>query len=618
MFRRSAVLLGASLLLTALTAFTIGVQAVPPAEAIVSIDHTAYLPPVLPWDGSSTALLVDASHEWATDFEKSGGTDSPGYDATRAYLLRLVDAAPELAAVSLGDSPQGRRIWAVVASGEGAFSVEALRNSDRPLVFAQGGIHSGEIDGKDAGLMLLRDMTVRGTKRTLLDRVNFVFVPIFSVDGHERSSAHSRMNQNGPTVQGWRSNARNLNLNRDYTKAQSLEMQHMLRALEAYDPDLYLDLHVTDGADYQYDITYGATAAHGWSPAISAWLGGTYRDAVDRALDRMGHVPGPLIFTVDNADITKGMYDWTAGPRFSNGYGDARHLPTILVENHSLKPYRQRVLGTYVLLEASLQVVADHFDELRAAITRDRSARPDSLHLDYQQTPQPLSTIEFRAIRNVVEPSEITGQSVVRYTGEPFTVEIPVLGNATRANFVERPAAYWIPAEWSRFATLLDLHGIEYERVERTRSLEVERYRLPDAQLEPSAFEGRARVQPGAPVTERDTVRFGPGALRVPTDQDRGTLAVLLLEPQSPDGIFQWGFLLEILNRTEYFESYMMEPMARAMLESDPVLDAEFQERLRNDAQFAADARARLEFFYERTPYYDRTWKLYPIAREMR
>lgn len=592
--------------------------ALPDERAIVPIDHQEFLPPTLPWEGASAALMLDASHEWATDFEKSGGMASPDYDATRAYLLRLVDAAPELAAVSLGDSPQGRRIWAVVASGEKAFSVDALRASSRPLVFVQAGIHSGEIDGKDAGLMLLRNMTVIGTERRLLDRVNLVFVPIFSVDAHERSSAHSRMNQNGPDVQGWRANARNLNLNRDYTKAETLEMRHMLRALADYDPDLYLDLHVTDGADYQYDITYGANGPHGWSPAINAWLGGAYRAAIDAALTEMGHVPGPLIFTMDNADITKGMYAWTAGPRFSNGYGDARHLPTILVENHSLKPYRQRVLGTYVLLRATLEVVGDRFDELRRAMSSDRAARPDPLHLEYTQSPEPVGTIAFRAIRNEVEASEISGAPVVRYTGEPYTVEIPVLANATRAQFVARPSAYWVPAEWSDFAALLDLHGINYERIDAVRSLEVERYRLPDAMLEPEAFEGRARVRPGTPAVERATVEFGPGSLRVPTDQERGTLAAILLEPQSPDGLLQWGYFLEILQRTEYFESYMMEPMARTMLDRDPVLASEFQERLAHDAAFAESPRARLEFFYERTPYYDRTWKLYPVAREMR
>jgi hypothetical protein len=582
----------------------------------LDVHHIDHLPPVETWNGASIQLMLEPDHEWATDFEKSGGYASPDYETTMAWARRLVDAADELAMFSIGDSPQGRPIEAIVASGEGAFTFEALRASDRPLVFAHAGIHSGEIDGKDAGFMLLRDMTVLGTKRDLLDRVNLVLLPIFSVDGHERRSEHNRMNQRGPTVQGWRTNARNLNLNRDYAKARALETQHLLRALEACDPDLYLDLHVTDGADYQYDITYGFNGTHGWSPSIAAWLDGPYRRAVDRALDEAGHVPGPLIFTVDRTDITRGMYQWTAGPRYSNGYGDARHLPTVLLENHSLKPYRRRVLGTYVFLEANLRAAADHFDGLREAIAADRAARPQRVHLDYARSPEPLGTIDFRAIRSEMAPSDVTGTDVVRWTGEPYTVEIPILGNAERATFVDRPTAYWIPAEWNHLAELLDLHGVDYERIDGERSLEVQRMRFPDATMAERPYEGMARVDAGEPTVEIDTVEFRPGSLRVPTDQDRGTLAMLLLEPQSPDGVFQWGFMLEVLQRTEYFESYAMEPMAREMLAEDPALNEEFEERLQ-DPEFAENPRARLDFFYERTPYFDRAWKRYPIAREL-
>lgn len=582
-----------------------------------TFDHQDHLPPAPAWEGRSVELLVDADHAWATDFEKSGGFESPDYAATMAWARRLVAASDDLAMISLGDSPEGRAIEAIIASTEGAFTLEALRASDRPLLFAHAGIHSGEIDGKDAGFMLLRDMTVVGTKRGLIEAANFVFVPIFSVDAHERRSEHSRMNQRGPRVQGWRTTAQNLNLNRDYTKAQGLEMQHMLRALNACEPDLYLDLHVTDGADYQYDITYGFNGTHGWSPAIAAWLGSTYRSTVDAALSGMDHVPGPLIFTVDRADITKGMYQWTAGPRFSNGYGDARHLPTVLLENHSLKPYRQRVLGTYVFLEASLRALIDDADGLQAAIARDRAARPASVHLGYQQSPEPLGTIDFRAIRAKTFESPVSGATEVTYDAESFTVEIPIVGNATPTNIVDRPAAYWIPAAWSHLKWFLDLHGIAYESLDAPTTRDVEMLRLPDASMDAMPFEGRARVTPGETIeAETVSVDYRPGALRVPTDQDLGTLAMLLLEPQSPDGVFQWGFMLEILSRTEYFESYAMEPMARAMIEADPGLMAEFEAALA-DSTIEDSPRMRLNWFYEKTPYYDREWKLYPIGREV-
>ena len=215
----------------------------------------------------------------------------------------------------------------------------------------------GEIDGKDAGMMLLRDMTVRGTKRDLLEHANFLFVPIFNVDGHERTSRFGRVNQRGPEVMGWRTTAKNLNLNRDYAKADSPEMRAMIGALNQWLPDLYLDLHVTDGADYQYDITFGFNGRGGHSPAIVEWLEKTFTPAVTNDLAAAGHIPGSTDVPnwIDETDWLKGIKGWNAEPRFSTGYGDVRHLPTVLLETHSLKPYDQRVLGTYVYLESALR-----------------------------------------------------------------------------------------------------------------------------------------------------------------------------------------------------------------------------------------------------------------------
>lgn len=213
------------------------------------------LPPELPWSGKSESLALAPDHPWATPAEASGLTSTPRYDETVAWLRQLVDASPELRMVSIGKSPEGRDLWLVIAFRERAFTPEAMRATGKPVLFAQAGIHAGEIDGKDAGMMLLRDMTVVKTKRELLDLAHVLFVPMFNVDGHERFSAYTRVNQRGPIEGGWRSNARNLNLNRDYTKADTAEMRHMLAALRRWQPDLYLDLHVTDGADYQYDIT---------------------------------------------------------------------------------------------------------------------------------------------------------------------------------------------------------------------------------------------------------------------------------------------------------------------------------------------------------------------------
>ncbi len=573
------------------------------------------LPPELPWSGKSESLALAPDHPWATPAEASGLTATPRYAETMTWLQRLADASPELAMVSIGKSPEGRDLWLVIASKERAFTPEAVRASGKPVLFAQAGIHAGEIDGKDAGMMLLRDMTVVGTKRDLLDMAHVLFVPIFNVDGHERFSAYTRVNQRGPAEGGWRSNARNLNLNRDYTKADTAEMRHMLTALRRWSPDLYVDLHVTDGADYQYDITFGYNTSAYYSPAIGKWLEDVADPAISNDLRSMGHVPGTLYQVTDREDPSKGIFSWWAEPRFSNGYGDAIHLPTILLENHSLKPFRQRVLGTYVFLESTIRLLGREYRDLRALVARDRALRRDTLPLAWVRLDAPQRTIDMQAVSWEHIDSPITGAKQLLYTGKPLSLTVPYLEMIKVASRATRPVAYLVPPAWTEVIERLDLHGIQFERFETAREADVEMYRIAQPKLAADPFEGRVMVDATLEV-ERRTERFPAGTVRVSTDQPLGALAMILLEPAGPDSFFRWGFFHEVLQGTEYIEAYIMEPTARRMLESDPALRAEFERRL-EDPVFASNPNARLRFFYERSPYSDDRFRLYPVAREV-
>jgi Zinc carboxypeptidase len=295
-----------------------------PAELPAAELPAAELPPALPWHGDSLALALppESADPWITPAERDGLLRTPNYDDTVAWLRRLVAAAPELAMTSLGKSGEGRDLWMVIASAAGAATPAELERSGQPVVLVQAGIHAGEIDGKDAGMMLLRDLTVGGRLRGLLDRAALLFVPIFNVDGHERSSPRGRVNQRGPEQMGWRTTATNLNLNRDYAKADSPEMRALLAAVAAWQPDLYVDVHVTDGIDYQYDVTWGYGGTHTWSPSISRWLSTVLDPPVRQALREQGHVPGYLVFATDDDDPDGGLFKWsTAPPRFSDGYG---------------------------------------------------------------------------------------------------------------------------------------------------------------------------------------------------------------------------------------------------------------------------------------------------------
>ena len=573
--------------------------------------QSAVLPPAPEFKGASRALIVPAGDPWITPAEKTLLRTTPRYDETVAWLKRLVAAAPELEMVSIGKSEEGRDLWLVIASKERAFTPDALRRTGKPTLFAQAGIHAGEIDGKDAGMMLLRDMTVRGTRRDLLDRANFLFVPIYNADGHERFSRYTRINQRGPEEGGWRTSARNLNLNRDYVKADLAETRAMIGALRDWQPDLYVDLHVTDGADYQYDVTYGWNGRAGWSPNIAAWLDETFRAPVDLALAEAGHIPGPLIFT---EDPLTGIGSGQADPRLSNGYGDARHLPSVLVENHSLKPYDQRVLGMYVFLEQALRTLGREAASLRQAAAADR-ARRDAVPFSWRVAAGQTDTIELRGIEARRTLSPVSGGVRIEWTGKPATARVPFRSASEVVLSAKRPAAYWIPAAWHEVIALLDLHGVRYERVSAPRQVEVTMDRFSDPKFAAVQFEGHVRVTATA-TPERRRETFPAGSVRVPTDQPLGTLAVLMLEPSSPDSLFQWGFFHSILSPTEYVESYIMEPMAERMLAEDPALAAEFRRKIESDDAFRADSRARLQWLYQRTPFYDDRARLYPVGRE--
>ncbi|WP_430804636.1 M14 family metallopeptidase [Brevundimonas naejangsanensis] len=590
------------------------------SQSSTSVPNTApwdqtFLPPATAWNGASRALLRGASDPWVTAFEADPAHDfSPSYADTRAWFDRL-DAASDLIRIEqFGVSPEGRPIYAVIASKDGA-----TLDPNKPLLLAQAGIHPGEIDGKDAGMMLLRDIAFYG-KDGLLDRANLILIPILSVDGHERTGPYSRPNQRGPRNQGWRHTATNQNLNRDFMKLDQAEMQAVMGLIHKYKPDLYVDIHVTDGIDYQYDVTFGYNGEDGvWSrsPAIAKWLDEAFRPAVYEALEAKGHIPGELVFAVDERDPAKGLNDGGLGERYSNGWGAAAHVPTILIENHSLKPHEQRVLGTYVFLEAALKRLAEGSDGLRAAIAADRALRPAELPANFDGDDQPSRIRPFKAIRYETYDSPASGRREIRWLGqpEPELWQAPFYGSHSTLT-LKRPTAYWVPPYRTDVIERLRIHGVQMETLDAPRTVAVDMLRLVDPKVSGRTNEGHVPITVTEVRAEPKDWTFPVGSVRVPTDQPMGDVAILLLEPQSNESFFAWGMFPEVLNRVEYIEAYAIAPLAEKMLAADPALKAEFEARLAADPAFAADGDARLAWFYERTPFYDQRYRLYPVGRE--
>ncbi len=577
------------------------------------------LPPTLAWHGASEKLIAKPSDPWVTPSELTGLTASPNYDDTRAWLQKLDAASPLIRMETFGQSPEGRDLLVLYVSKDGD-----RFDPKKPVLLVQAGIHPGEIDGKDAGMMLLRDMAFHG-KDALLDKVNLVFVPIFSVDGHERASPYSRPNQRGPTIQGWRHTAQNLNLNRDYGKLDSPEMRAMITLIGKVKPDLYMDIHVTDGEDYQYDVTYGWAGYQGdfaRSKATSAWLDNAYLPATAAGLKAAGHIPGQLVFALDERDPKKGLGASPASLRYSNGYGDAAHIATVLVENHSLKPYRQRVLGTYVLLEESLKLLARDGAALRAAEAQDRAARPAVIKAnfgaDFGGAGKPLHTVSFLGVQYETYVSPASGHQEVRWLGKPDPTpwSLPLYTSEPALDLT--PAkAYWISSAKPDIIARLRIHGVVMETLTAPRTVSVDMIRFTAPKIAARANEGHVEIAAGPVVHETRSVTWPAGSVRISTDQPLGEMVTLLLEPQSDESFFAWGMFSEVLQRVEYIEGYAIAPLAETMLAADPKLKAEFEAKLAADPKFAADPDARLSWFYARTPYYDDHYRLYPVGREL-
>ncbi len=575
----------------------------------------APLPPTLAWDDAQSAtILQNVPTEWLTPIEKSQFDSTPSYDDTIAFIQKTDKSSSLIQMQEFGRSAQGRPLYVVIVSNSAEKELSKRRKSANARVLIQAGIHAGEIDGKDAGLLLLRDFA-RGKHLELLKNSDWYFVPVFNVDGHERRGNNLRVNQRGPNNMGWRTTSTNHNLNRDYMKADTPEMQAMLKLIGQLDPDLYLDIHVTDGIDYEYDITFGFNGEDGHSPAIAHFLQHDYRAYIEQQLSLRGHIPNDLVFAMDAKNVSAGLQKWNSAARLSHGYGDLRHLPTVLVENHSLKPYKQRVLGTYHLYVETLRQAGDHRDDLRRAIKTDRDSRRAALPFVWTpNTQQEQDPVDFFAVSSEYYDSPISGAREIRWTGNPLSVKVPVIGGHPRV-YIKRPSAFIIPPHYRYIGEVLKRHGIMFEEIKTPTTKTATTLRLADAQINKMAFEGRVGARVDDVKEETITRTFDVGSLRVSTDQALGDLAIGLLDPRSDDSLFAWGYFHTILQATEYMENYVVEPLAQAMLERDPALRAEFEQQLK-DPTFAANPDARLDFFYQRSGYADSEYKLYPIALE--
>jgi hypothetical protein len=562
------------------------------------------------------------AHPLATHAERSGFTETGRHDEVVTLCAAFAERHPDAVRCErFGTSPEGRPMLALVATRTGASTPEAARARGVPVVLVQGGIHAGEIDGKDAGFLALRQVLEGEAAPGALESQVLVFVPVFSVDGHERFGAWNRPNQRGPREMGWRTTAQNLNLNRDYMKADAPEMRAMLGLLGRWDPIAYIDLHATNGAQFEHDISIQVQPFADGDPQLRK-AGLALRDGTIERLAARGSLPlsfYPSFVEHDNPD--SGFRDGVAPPRFSHAYAALRNRMGMLVETHSWKPYPQRVRATRNAVVAVLEQVSVHGrDWLATARAADAGAAAlagTQVALDYA-TGEDCRTIEFRGYAWTRAHSEVSGAPMTRYDeSTPQLWRIPLCEDIRPSLEVAAPrAGYLVPAAHAeRVADLLRVHGVQFRSLDAgLEDGQVEAFRADKAQFAASSLEGRQRLAlEGGWRGERHDLPAG--SLFVPVSQPLARVAVALLEPQAPDSMAAWGMFNNHFERKEYMEPYVAEQVAREMLAADPGLRARFEQRLREDPGFAADPRARLEFFHRRHSAWDERLDLYPILR---
>lgn len=582
---------------------------------------------------SATAQNVPA--QWLTPAEQSHYRTTPDYAQTMAFLRRVAAAAPQqVKIVPFGKTGEGRELDIVVVSRDGDFDPAKLHAARRPIVLVQNAIHAGEMDGKDSCLALVRDMVITRTQARLLDRAVFVFIPIYNADGHEQSGPYNRINQNGPETMGWRANGTNLNLNRDYMKADAPETRAFLAMFHRWLPDFFVDDHVTDGADYQYDVTYTIDDGPNVFPGTARWIDGTVNPYLEKQVDASGHLAAPTYITlIDDTDPARGLGFNNDPPRFSTGYMVLENRPGMLVEMHMLKDYQTRVTGNYQLLRALLELVNRDADTL-IALNQKADAAATALGKD-KEHPVPLDlewsgkmgVFPFRGYQYKRELSAISGGVWVQYTHRPWNVTLPMQTGYRVATQATPPAAYIVPVQWTRVLKVLRAHQVEMWPIAKQWTGTVGRYHCGGMQWQGPPFEGRHPIMDGENDGGRpgkfgdcslvqETVTYPAGSMVVPLDQRLSQVAMQWLEPSAPDSAMAWGFFDSIFEQKEDGERYVLEKLAREMIAKDPKLETEFENKLTSDPRFAGDPYARLEFFYQHSPWYAANQVgVYPVGR---
>ena len=545
------------------------------------------------------------------------GSTTPAWAETIEAFRELADTRSGATMTVMGTDDNGSPMHLFVLH-DGTFPhPDSLRAVGKRILWITNGIHAGEPDGVDASLLLARALLDSDHYMGLLAHTAVCIVPLYNVSGAQQRNSHSRANQNGPEEYGFRANARNLDLNRDFIKADSRNTRDLLKALHHWDPDIYFETHVSNGADHQYVMELLTTHPDRLDPALRSYLNSTLKPGLSEWMNRRGHLMCPYFETVKDHP-EQGLEGFLDGPRYSSGHAGLQQRIGILSETHMLKPFADRVNATFQLMLATLAVMDRAGEGLTQARedARRHTAAATEFGFNYRVDTGQVEQLPWKGYRAGTKPSAVSGLPRLYYDHDhPTDTVVPWMDRFVPALTIAKPKAYLIPQAWREVIERLELDGVPMEVLTERRKMDAEIQRIVDYKTVSSPYEGYYLHHGITTVMEPGPMELLPGDVIVPMGHPTDRLAMEILEPRASDSFFAWGFFDAILQQKEWFSAYVFEDIAAELLAKDPALRRELEAAKAADPALANDAWGQLYWVYQRSPYFEEGYRRYPVAK---
>ncbi len=555
--------------------------------------------------------------QYETRFEQSKGTQTPTYEEGIAYYQRLAKDFPQIQIQTKGPTDSGKPLHLVLYSRSRQFDIAKLKAQGKAILLINNAIHPGESDGVDASMLLLRNVALHPEQFPQLDSVVLAIIPFYNIGGALNRNRTSRVNQDGPEEYGFRGNARNYDLNRDFIKADTRNARSFAAIFHELDPDLFVDTHVSNGADYQYVMTLDYTQENKLGGVLGQFQRSTFLPYLYKHMKEAGYEATPYVNAWGQTP-DKGFVQFPDWPRYSTGYAALFHTIGVMTETHMLKPYDQRVKATYAYLEGTIKLLAQYRRSILAMRRETKAAvkTQKTFSLTWQVNRDKPTPIEFKGYEPEYPNSQVSGQKRLFYNREkPFTKTIPFYNQYEPADVVERPEAYVIPQGWHNVIELLKLNGVQMRSLTQDTVIKVEVYQIKDVKTSSQPYEGHYWHTGVELNKELKELSFRKGDWFVPVDQSTNRYIVETLEPKGVDSFFKWNFFDTILQAKEGFSAYVFEDLAAKLLSESPDLQKALKEKIAADADFAKSAGAQLDYIYENSVYREKEYLRYPIFR---